>query len=221
MAKLVWDEMGEKLFETGVNKAALFVYDPETKAYKNGVAWNGISGITESPSGAEANSIYADNIKYLNLYSAEELGATIEAYMYPDEFALCDGSAELVEGVMAGQAERKTFALAYETLVGNDTEGQSHGKKLHIIYGCKVSPSEKAYTSVNDSPEAISFSWTVTTTPVPYGTDNKTTANVVIDSTKMTAENFKKIEDAIYGSAEADSKVLLPDEIVALIKAAG
>lgn len=222
--KLVWDAEGERLFETGVNQAALYVFDTESKKYGTGVAWNGVSSISESPSGAEATAIYADNTKYLNMYSAEELGATIEAYMYPDEFAECDGSAEVSPGVYVGQQNRKAFGLAYKTLIGSDTEGNDHGYKLHLIYGCKASPSEKGYQTVNDSPEAISFSWTITTTPVGFGTENKKTANLVIDSTKVgdTPEKckaiMKAIEDKLYGTETEDPTLLLPDEIVELIK---
>ena len=164
MSVLHWDEQGEKLYETGIKKCVLYTLNSENQ-YTPGVAWNGISSVSESPSGAEANAIYADDVKYLNLYSAEELGATIEAYMYPNEWEECDGSAELVEGVVLGQQNRKTFGLCYRTTLGNDTDGNDYGYKLHLLYGCKASPSERQYSTINDSPEAISFSWTITTTP--------------------------------------------------------
>ena len=186
MAKLVWDSTGEHLYETGVRKGVLYLLDEEEGNYPEGVAWNGLTAVTESPSGAEATAIYADDIKYLNLYSAEEFGATIEAYTYPDEFAQCDGSAELVTGAEIGQQSRKTFGLCYRTAVGNDVSAEDYGYKIHIIYGCKASPSEKAYQTINDSPEAITFSWELSTTPVAV-TGFKPTATVVIDSTKFVS----------------------------------
>lgn len=217
--KLTWDNEGEKLYETGVSHGVLFVYDDVQKDYKAGVAWNGLSSISESPEGAEANDIYADNAKYLSLYSAETFGATIEAYMYPEEFEACDGSAAPVAGMTLGQQSRKAFALSYETIVGNDLTGDAYGKKIHIIYGCKVSPSEKSYETVNDSPEAITFSWEVSTTPLPAmeinGVTYKPTATLILDSTKVeggvTGETWKKIEDYIYGSSTSESKLLKPD----------
>jgi hypothetical protein len=165
MAKLVWDKSGERHFETGVNQGVLYPQDV-AGAYPKGVAWNGLTAVTESPSGAEATAVYADNTKYLNLISAEDFGATIEAYTYPDEFGACDGSAELTAGVKAGQQGRKAFGLCYRTAIGNDIEGNDHGYKLHMIYGAMAAPSEKAYQTINDSPEAITFSWEVSTTPV-------------------------------------------------------
>ena len=200
MAKLVWDATGERLYETGVKNCALFVYDSENKEYGKGVAWNGISKITEKPTGAEAKAIYADDIKYLNLFSAEEFEATINAYMYPDEFAQCDGSAELGTGVTIGQQNRKTFALVYKTTLGNDTENNDYGYKLHIIYGCMAQPSQKEYSTINDSPEAIDFSWEVKTTPVNVE-DFKPTATVVIDSTLIDENVLETIEGYLYGSA--------------------
>jgi hypothetical protein len=213
MAKLKWDQTGEKLYETGVKNGVLYVYG--TDGYGKGVAWNGLTAVTESPSGAEATPLYADDIKYLNLMSAEEFGATIEAYTYPDEFALCDGSAELTAGVYVGQQARKTFGMAYTTTVGNDTDNNAHGYKIHIIYGCVASPSEKSYSTINDSPEAITFSWEVKTTPVEVGNGLKPTASVVIDSTKFKTEDQKAklaaFEAYLYGTdAEGGSDAALP-----------
>lgn len=196
MSKIVWDKTGERLYETGVKNGVLY---PQTNGvYDNGVAWNGLTAVTESPSGAEATALYADDMKYLNLYSAEEFGATIEAYTYPDEFAECDGSKELVDGVVIGQQTRKAFGLCYRTVIGNDTDGEAHGYKLHIIYGAMASPSEKAYATINDSPEAITFSWEVTTTPVNV-TGAKPTASVVIDSTKADPTKLAALEVILYG----------------------
>lgn len=218
MSKLVWDKEGEHLYETGVKNCALYVHDG--KKYGNGVAWNGITAVTESPSGAEATPLYADDTKYLNLYSVEELGATVEAYTYPDEFAECDGSASVATGVTIGQQNRKTFGLAYKTVVGNDTEANDYGSKIHIIYGAKASPSEKAYTTINDSPEAITFSWELTTTPVEV-TGYKKTASVTIDTTKFTTEEAKKklqsLEDKLFGSETEEPTLLMPNEIIELI----
>ncbi len=214
--KLVWDKTGERLYETGVDRGVLF---PITAgAYEKGVAWNGLSAVNESPSGAEANAVYADNIKYLNLMSAEEFAATIEAYMYPDEFAPCDGSAELAEGISIGQQSRQHFGLCYRTLVGNDEDGNDHGYKIHIIYDCVASPTEKAFSSVNDTPEAITFSWEVSTTPVTVN-GYKPTAHLTIDSTKVSAENLTKIENKLYGSESEEPTLLLPDALVALLTA--
>ena len=214
--KLVWDKTGERLYETGVDRGVLF---PITAgAYEKGVAWNGLSAVNESPSGAEANAVYADNIKYLNLMSAEEFAATIEAYMYPDEFAPCDGSAELAEGISIGQQSRQHFGLCYRTLVGNDEDGNDHGYKIHIIYDCVASPTEKAFSSVNDTPEAITFSWEVSTTPVTVN-GYKPTAHLTIDSTKVSAENLTKIENKLYGSESEEPTLLLPDARVALLTA--
>ena len=197
--KLAWDATGERLYETGVKNCALFVYNNSTKAYGNGVAWNGISKVSEKPTGAEAKAIYADDMKYLNLFSAEEFEATINAYMYPDEFAQCDGSAELGTGVTIGQQNRKTFGLVYKTTLGNDTENNDYGYKLHVIYGCMAQPSQKEYGTINDSPEAIDFSWEIKTTPVNVD-GFKPTATVIIDSTKTAAAKLTQIENALYGT---------------------
>ena len=226
MAKLKWDQTGEKFYETGVKKGVLYVYtkneDGKGGTYGAGVPWNGLTAVTESPSGAEATPLYADDIKYLNLMSNEEFGATVEAYTYPEEFAACDGSAAITTGVYVGQQTRKTFALCYQTVVGNDIENNDYGYKIHIIYGCLAAPSEKAYASINDSPEAITFSWELSTTPVEV-TGFKPTASIVIDSTKVTAANMKKLEDKLYGTDEGtgsnEPTLLMPDEIVALVGA--
>lgn len=216
MSKLVWDKTGERLYETGVKNGVLYVFDNGT--YGNGVAWNGLTAVTESPSGAEATPLYADDIKYLNLMSAEEFGATIEAYTYPEEFAQCNGEGSLVDGVVIGQQARKTFGLCYRTVVGNDTEGADHGYKLHIIYGALAAPSERAYATINDSPEAITFSWEVTTTPVSVE-GFKPTASVTIDSTKCDAEKLAALEAKLYGSESEEPTLPLPDEIKTLMTA--
>ena len=221
MAKIEWDKTGERLYETGVKNGVLYVQEGGT--YGKGVAWNGVTAVTESPSGAEATPLYADDIKYLNLLSTEEFGATIEAYTYPDEFAACDGSAALADGVMIGQQARKTFGLCYRTTIGNDTEGNDHGYKLHIIYGALAAPSEKAYATINDSPEAITFSWEVTTTPVNV-TGAKPTASITIDSTKADPTKLAALEDILYGKNGEpgnEPRLPLPDEIKTLMTAAG
>lgn len=221
MAKLVWDKTGDRLYETGVKNGVLYI--PTAGVYSKGVAWNGLTAVTESPSGAEATALYADDIKYLNLMSTEEFGATIEAYTYPDEFAACDGSAELADGVMIGQQKRSTFGLCYKTTIGNDTDGNDHGYKLHIIYGAMAAPSEKAYASINDSPEAITFSWEITTTPVNV-TGAKPTASLVIDSTKADPTKLAALEDVLYGKdgdSATEPRLPLPDEIKSLMTAAG
>lgn len=221
MAKLVWDKTGEHLYETGVDHGVLYFPD-QTGAYKNGVAWNGLISVSESPSGAEATGQYADNIKYLNLISAEEFGATIEAYTYPEEFEACNGNKELVDntGVYVGQQSRSVFGFCYRTMIGNDTDGQDHGYKLHLVYGCQVSPSEKAYQTINDSPEALTFSWELSTTPVNV-TGKKPTALLVIDSTKIDSTKLAKIEAKLYGDETSTDAVLpTPDEIAEILSAA-
>ena len=218
MAKLIFDKAGERFFETGVNKGVLYLQD-STGAYPQGVAWNGLTAVTESPSGAEATPLYADNIKYLNLMSAEEFGATVEAYTYPDEFAACNGELALAEGVSIGQQARKAFGMSYQTKIGNDIEGSELGYKIHIIYNALAAPSEKAYATINDSPEAITFSWELSTTPVEVS-GGKPTATLVIDSTKVTAEALAAVEAALYGTESEEAHLPLPDEIVALINGA-
>lgn len=226
MAKIVWDKTGEHFYETGVKNCVLYI--PTEGVYSKGVAWNGITAITESPSGAEATALYADDIKYLNLYSVEEFGATIEAYTYPDEFAECDGSAELVAGVKIGQQARKPFGLCYRTTIGNDTDGNDHGYKLHIIYGAMASPSEKSYNTINDSPEAVTFSWELTTTPVNVA-GAKPTASITIDSTKVDEQKLAALEEVLYGkdgtgsdhTGAVEPRLPLPDEIKTIMTAAG
>jgi len=223
MSKLVWDQTGERFYETGVNQGVLY---PQGTGgtYPKGVAWNGLTAVTESPSGAESTPIYADNIKYLNLMSTEEFGATIEAYTYPDEFAQCDGSAEIATGVMIGQQNRKVFGLSYKTTLGNDVDGADYGYKLHLIYGALAAPSEKGYSTINDSPEAITFSWEVTTTPVNV-TGYKPTACITIDSTKVDAAKLATLEEILYGKDPTtpggtdgvDPRLPLPDEIITLM----
>lgn len=226
MSRIVWDKTGERLYETGVKNGV--VYPQVSGAYPNGVAWNGLTAVTESPSGAEATALYADDIKYLSLLSTEEFGATIEAYTYPDEFAVCDGSSELVEGVSIGQQKRTPFGLCYKTTIGNDVDGNDHGYKLHIIYGALAAPSEKAYATINDSPEAITFSWEITTTPVSV-TGARPTASIVIDSTKVDSSKLTALENVLYGKDPTtpggndgtDPRLPLPDEIKTLMTAAG
>lgn len=218
MSKIVWDKAGERFYETGVKNGVLYLQSSDG-AYTNGVAWNGLTGITESPSGAEATPLYADDTKYLNLLSVEEFGASVEAYFYPDEFAECDGSASIAPGVTIGQQPRKTFGLCYRTTIGNDTDGESHGYKLHMIYGATASPSEKAYATINDSPEAITFSWEITTTPVNVK-GAKPTASLTIDSTKVDAAKLKALEDILYGSESNEPRMPLPDEIATLMAVA-
>lgn len=214
MAKIKWDQSGERLYETGVKNGVLYPQDA-SGTYPLGVAWNGLTAVTESPSGAEATPLYADDIKYLNLVSAEELGGTIEAYMYPDEWMECDGSAVLVKGVTLGQQSRKTFGLCYRTVLGNDILNDAYGYKLHLIYGALAAPSEKGYTTVSDSPEAITLSWEFSTTPVEVE-GFKPTASITIDSTKVDADKLAALEALLYGTEEADPKLPLPSEIVAL-----
>lgn len=216
--RLTWDDAGKRLYETGVKQGVLYPQD-DNGAYPKGVAWNGLTAVTESPEGAEPTPLYADDIKYLNLLSTEEFKATVEAYIYPDEFAECDGSGSLVEGVTIGQQDRKTFGLSYRTSLGNDVKGNDYGYKLHIVYGCLAAPSEKAYATVNDSPEAITFSWEVSTTPVNV-TGFKPTASLVLDSVKLGAAKMKAIEDVLYGSSAAEARLPLPDEIKSIIESA-
>lgn len=212
MAKLTWDDSGKRFYETGVSKGV--VYPQSNGTYPKGYAWNGLTAVTESPSGAEPTPLYADNIKYLNLLSTEEFAATVEAFTYPDEFAECDGSASLAKGAVIGQQSRKTFGLCYQTKLGNDTDGDKHGYKIHIIYGCLAAPSEKAYATVNDSPEAITFSWEVSTTPVSVE-GMEPTATVVIDSTKADPEKLAALEKILYGDETGDGPRLpLPSEII-------
>ena len=226
MSKIVWDNAGERYYETGVKNGVLYVQNTSEEgvvSYGVGVPWNGLTAVTESPSGAEASPLYADDIKYLNLMSNEELGLTIEAYTYPDEFADCDGSAALAKGVMIGQQKRKSFGLCYRTVIGNDVESNDYGYKLHMVYGCLAAPSEKAYATINDSPEAITFSWEITTTPVNV-TGAKPTASLVIDSTKADPSKLAALEDILYGKDGEpgnEPRLPLPDEIKTLMTAAG
>lgn len=222
MSKIVWDKIGERYFETGVDRGVLFVMG--TDGYGVGVPWNGLTGISESPSGAEANAQWADNIKYLNIISREEFAATIEAFTYPNEFGACDGTAEPEKGVFIGQQARKVFGLCYRTLLGNDVEGQDHGYKLHFIYGCTAAPSEKSYQTVNDSPEAITFSWEVSTTPVDVE-GHKPTASLTVDSTKVDSVTLAQLEDIVYGKngtgeddTGSDSRLPMPAEIIEMFK---
>lgn len=219
MAKLVWDKTGERLYETGVKNGVLYLRGTDG-AYDSGVAWNGLTAVTESPSGAEPTPLYADDIKYLNLLSNEEFAATIEAYTYPDEFMECDGSKSIATGVYIGQQTRKTFGLCYKTTLGNDVDGNDHGYKLHIIYGALAAPSEKAYATINDSPEAVTFSWEVSTTPVEV-TGAKPTASIVIDSTKADKTKLAALEAVLYGSENAEPKLPLPSEIATTMGTTG
>ena len=216
--KLSWDNSGERLYETGVKNGVLYVQN--AGKYPKGVAWNGLTAVTESPSGAEATPLYADDIKYLELTSEEEFGGTIEAYTYPDEFAECDGSAELATGVKISQQKRKAFGLAYRTTIGNDEDGNDHGYKLHLVYGCKAAPSEKAYATINDSPEAITFSWEFTTTPVAV-TGHKPTAHIEIDSTKADPTCLAALEAKLFGTETDEPQLPLPDEVKTLMTPAG
>lgn len=214
MAALTWDKTGERLYETGVDHGVLYLRNA-TGEYDSGFAWNGLTAVTESPSGAEATPIYADNIKYLSLTSAEEFGATIEAFTYPEEFAECDGTAIVSPGITVGQQGRKTFGLSYRTLIGNDIDGSDHGYKLHLVYGAIAAPSEKAYATVNDSPEAITFSWEVTTSPVEIP-GMKPSAQLTIDSTKVGAAALQLLEDLLYGDDTDPARLPLPEEVFAL-----
>ena len=214
MATLTWDVQGERYYETGVSKGVLYPF--KEGKYSKGVAWNGLTAVNESPSGAEPTPLYADDIKYLNLLSNEEFAATVEAYTYPDEFAECDGSAELAVGVSVGQQKRIPFGLSYVTKLGNDTDGQDHGYKIHLIYGALAKPTQKNYATINDSPEAITFSWELSTTPVAVP-NMKPTACITIDSTKVGSDKLKKIEDKLYGRDSEEATLPTPAELAALI----
>ena len=218
MAKLVWDQTSHRVYETGDKNVALFVQNTNG-TYQTGVAWNGITAITETPSGAEATDLWADDSKYATMRSAEQFGATIEAYTYPDEFAQCDGSASPVTGVYIGQQARRSFGLAYITTVGNDTELNDYGEKLHLVYGCTASPSERSYATINDSPEAITFSWELTTTPVDV-TGYKKTSLITIDSTKVNSDLYTALKNTIFGSSGTNPTLLLPDQVIAIFQAA-
>lgn len=223
MSKLVWDADAQRLYETGTSKGVLYIRDDDG-SYKNGVAWNGLTGVTESPSGAEPTDLWADNMKYLTMRSAEDLGATITAYTYPDEFGICDGSAVVAPGMMIGQQTRRTFALCYQTVIGNDVAGNDYAYKIHILYGCTASPSERAYQTINDSPEAIEFSWELTTTPVAVE-GYKPTSIVTIDSSDFKDEGAKAklqaLEDKLYGTEDSEPALPLPDEIKQILMADG
>lgn len=216
MARLIWDEVGQRFFETGVKNGVLYVQDNDG-SYKNGVVWNGLTAVTESPSGAEETPLYADDVKYLTLRSAEEFGATVEAYTYPEEFEQCDGSAAIAEGVTIGQQARRAFGLCYRTSVGNDIQGQNFSYKLHLIYGCTVAPSEKSYSTINDNPEAITFSWELSTVPVPVDGFSPT-ASLVIDASKVEKGKMQQLEDALFGDESSEAKLLLPNEIMEMLK---
>lgn len=215
MAKLVWDQTGQKQYETGVEQGVLYPQSADG-SYPKGVAWNGLTGVTESPSGAEATPLFANNKKYLELRSAEEFGATIEAYTYPDEFAECNGEKELAPGVSIGQQDRKSFGMAYKTLIGNDTEKNAYGYKLHIVYGATAAPSEKAYATVNDSPEAITFSWEVTTTPVAVEGSNPT-STITINSKKVDADKLKALEAILFGDENTEARLPMPNEVAQIM----
>lgn len=217
MARLIWDEVGQRFFETGVKNGVLYVQDNDG-SYKNGVVWNGLTAVTESPSGAEETPLYADDVKYLTLRSAEQFGATIEAYTYPEEFEQCDGSAQIANGVTIGQQARRAFGLCYRTAVGNDIQGQEFSYKLHLLYGCTVAPSEKSYSTINDNPEAITFSWELSTVPVPVD-GFKPTASLVIDASKVDDGKMALLENALFGDAENEATLLLPNEIMEMLNA--
>ena len=217
MAKITWDDTGKKIYETGVDRGVLYPITTGT-TYGTGVPWNGLTAVNESPSGAESNPQYADNIKYLDLTSAEEFGFTIEAFTYPVEFEECDGSAQLAEGITIGQQTRKMFGFSYRTLVGNDTQGTDYGYKIHLVYGCKASPSEKSRSTVNDSPEAITFSWEITTTPVNVN-GHKPTSHLIVDTTVADAGKVTQLETKLYGDASAGTPTLpMPDEVYTMFQ---
>lgn len=215
MSRLTWDEVGERRYETGVNQGVLYPIQ-EGGTFSKGIAWSGLTAVTESPSGGEASPVYADNIKFLNLMSAEELGLTIEAIMYPDEFAECDGSAEIAKGVSIGQQKHKKFGLCYRTVLGNDTEDTNYGYKLHLVYNCQAAPSERAYATINESPETMTLSWTVTTTPVNV-MGHKPTSIITIDSTKTDAAKLAALEEILYGSEGTEARLPMPDEVITLM----
>ena len=220
MTKLAWDESGDRVYETGTRRGVLYkkiASGANAGDYGMGVAWNGLTGVTESPSGAEETALYADDTKYLSLYSAEEFGGSIEAYTYPDEWAECDGSAYLGDGVSIGQQARIGFGLCYRTLLGNDTLGESYGYKIHLIYGAMASPSEKSYETINDSPDAVTFSWEFTTTPVNVNDNYKPTSLIVIDSTKVSSAILSTLENILYGTASSDPRLPLPAEVLSIV----
>lgn len=219
MTKLLWDQEGQKLYETGTKNGVLFVKNADS-SYSSGVAWNGLTAVSESPSGAEETALYADDIKYLSLRSAEQFGATIEAYTYPDEWAVCDGSAELDSGIYVGQQTRRPFAFSYVTVVGNDNEGNDYGEKLHIIYNAMASPSQKSYATINDSPEAITFSWEVTTTPIKFNDDLKPSATLTIDKRKCDPSVYDTILDKLYGTANSEPTLPEPNWILSIVESA-
>lgn len=220
MARIKWDQTGERLYETGVDRGVLYPFDSSTKEYSEGVAWNGLTAVTSAPSGAEATPLYADNIKYLNLVSAEEYGGTIEAYTYPEEFSTVDGSV-VQNGAVIGQQPRQTFGFVWRTRVGNDTEGADHGYKLHIVWGALAAPSEKAYATINDTPEAITFSWTFTTTPVAFEDEAnsalKPTSYISVDSTQVSEATMTAIENLLYGDDTDPATLPSPDEVLAAL----
>lgn len=215
--KLAWDQVGQRYYETGTDRGVFYPFVAAENKYGTGVAWNGLTGVSESPSGAEASAHYADNIKYLNLVSAEEFGATIEAFTYPDEFAECDGSKEIAPGVYAGQQSRKPFGFSYRTILGNDTENNKYGYKIHLVYNAMAAPSEKGYATTGESTEPLSMSWEITTTPVAVA-GFEPTAHIVIDSTKCDATKLKALEDLLYGTEEAEPTLPLPDAVIELLK---
>lgn len=219
MAKLEWDTAGNKIYESGTSNGVLYLQNANGQ-YPEGIAWNGLTAVSENPSGAEETALWADDIKYASLTSAEEYGCTIEAYTYPDEFAECDGTVELTPGLVAGQQARKPFGFSYVTKIGNDTMGNDYGYKIHLIYGCKASPSEKSYATLNDSPDAITFSWTVNTTPVATAIDGhplKPLASLTIDSTKVDPNNLETLKEALYGTTSADARLPLPEEVFSIL----